>query len=73
MFSKNQENNDVAAIATTLSAMQGSGDFAAIAATLLQYFGEPHDVENMVLTIRRKDQWLTPWNTKLLGFNNLHK
>ncbi|MCL2597763.1 MAG: hypothetical protein FWD66_08965 [Paludibacter sp.] len=71
--SESADNNDVIAIASTLNAMKNDTNIAAIAATLLLYFSEPHDVENTVLTIRRNPQWRTPWNTKLLNFNNLHR
>ena len=71
--SENTDNNDVIAVASTLNAMKNDANIAAVAATLLQYFSEPHDVENTVLTIRRNTQWRTSWNTKLLSFNNLHR
>ena len=71
--SEDAENNDVIAIASTLNAMKNDTNIVTIAATLLQYFSEPHDVENTVLTIRREHQWRTAWNTKLLSFNNLHR
>ncbi|MCL1867640.1 MAG: hypothetical protein FWF72_01645 [Paludibacter sp.] len=68
------DNNDVAAIASTLNAIRGNGDFAAIAATIMQFLGVAHDVESNILTIcRARPAFETQWNAKYLGFNKLIK
>lgn len=38
---------------------------AAIAAALSEHFGEGHDVEDTILTIRRMQKAYSPWNSKI--------
>lgn len=38
---------------------------AAIAAALAEHFGEGHDIEDTILTIRRMKRAYSPWNSKI--------
>lgn len=46
---------------------------AAIAIALHLNFGMVHDLEEMVLTIKRTPQPYSPWNSKIFGLNNINR
>lgn len=49
---------------------------AAIAAALAEHFGEGHDIEDTILTIRRMKRAYSPWNSKIYNLRvmpELHK
>ena len=48
-------------------------DFAAIATAIHLYFNEVHDVESNVITIKKIERHYSPWSSKVLGLNNLHR
>ena len=43
---------------------------AAIAIALTEHFGEGHDVEDTILTIRRLQKAYSPWNSKIYNLRN---
>ena len=43
---------------------------AAISLALSQHFGEGHDVEDTILTIRRMQKAYSPWNSKIYNLRN---
>lgn len=44
---------------------------AAIAAALAEHFGQNHDLEDTILTIRRMQRAYSPWNSKIHGLRHL--
>lgn len=49
-----------------------SGDvIAAIAAALAEHFGEGHDMEETILTIRRMKRAYSPWNSKIYNLRQM--
>ncbi|MDP4276541.1 MAG: hypothetical protein Q8914_02805 [Bacteroidota bacterium] len=55
-------------------AMSGkvSGEiYAAISAALYDLDNEVHDIETGVLTITRKSQFYSPWNSRIQGMRQL--
>lgn len=44
---------------------------AAIAAALAEHFGQNHDLEDTILTIRRMKRAYSPWNSKIHGLRHL--
>lgn len=44
---------------------------AAIAAALAEHFGQGHDMEDTILTIRRMRRAYSPWNSKIHGLRHL--
>ncbi len=49
-----------------------SGDvIAAIAAALAEHFGEGHDMEETILTIRRMKKAYSPWNSKIYNLRQM--
>lgn len=44
---------------------------AAIAAALAEHFGEGHDIEDTILTIRRMKRAYSPWNSKIYNLRIL--
>lgn len=47
-----------------------SGDMAAIAMALHLYYGEVHDNESNVITIKRIERRYSPWSSKIYGVIN---
>lgn len=43
---------------------------AAIAAALAEHFGQNHDLEDTILTIRRMKRAYSPWNSKIHGLRH---
>lgn len=49
-----------------------SGDvIAAIAAALAEHFGEGHDIEETILTIRKLKRAYSPWNSKIYNLRQM--
>lgn len=49
-----------------------SGDvIAAIAAALAEHFGEGHDMEETILTIRKLKRAYSPWNSKIYNLRHM--
>ena len=44
---------------------------AAIAAALAEHFGQNHDMEDTILTIRRMKRTYSPWNSKIHGLRQV--
>lgn len=44
---------------------------AAIAAALAEHFGQGHDMEDTILTIRRMKRAYSPWNSKIYNLRNV--
>lgn len=44
---------------------------AAIAAALAEHFGQGHDIEDTILTIRRMQRSYSPWNSKIYNMRTL--
>lgn len=44
---------------------------AAIAMALHLYYGDVHEDEDYVLTIKKVERRYSPWNSKIYGINNL--
>lgn len=49
----------------TSSSVDSGEAIAAIAAALAEHFGEGHDMEDTILTIRRMKRAYSPWNSKI--------
>ncbi|MDP4239428.1 MAG: hypothetical protein Q8904_08170 [Bacteroidota bacterium] len=47
-----------------------STDVVAIAMALHLYYGEVHDNESNVITIKRIERRYSPWSSKIYGTNN---
>jgi hypothetical protein len=47
-----------------------SADVVAIAMALHLYYGEVHDDESNVITIKRIERRYSPWSSKIYGTNN---
>lgn len=48
-----------------IHAVDSGEAIAAIAAALSEHFGEGHDIEDTILTIRRMKRAYSPWNSKI--------
>lgn len=48
-------------------------EVAAIATALTLFFGDVHDEESNVITIKRIERRYSPWNSKIYGITNLHR
>ena len=44
---------------------------AAIAMALSEHFGEGHDIEDTILTIRRMKKAYSPWSSKIYNLRNM--
>jgi glutaconyl-CoA/methylmalonyl-CoA decarboxylase subunit delta len=47
-----------------------TNDVVAIAMALHLYYGEVHDDESNVITIKRIERRYSPWSSKIYGVNN---
>lgn len=51
---------------------EDTGDaIAAIAMALAEHFGQTHDIEDTILTIRRMKKSYSPWNSKIYNLRNV--
>jgi hypothetical protein len=64
------QNLDDIAIAVAIAAYKNNLDFVAIAVALQMHFGNAHDVETAVLTIKPRT---STWNAKFQLMNNLKR
>lgn len=72
LLSKKKEMTNKSVTSDTGRAEVDSGDvIAAIAAALSEHFGEGHDMEDTILTIRRMKRAYSPWNSKIYNLRHM--
>lgn len=72
LLSKKKEMTNKSVTSDNGRAEVDSGDvIAAIAAALSEHFGEGHDMEDTILTIRRMKRAYSPWNSKIYNLRHM--